>query len=76
MISAGTQDQYNIQNLNVEKGRYFVESETRAGSLVTVLGATIAEGLFPNSDPLGKYVNMLGRKVQVVGILKKKEKEY
>jgi putative ABC transport system permease protein len=71
MISAGTQDQYSIQNFNVEKGRYFVESETRAGSLVTVLGATIAEGLFPNSDPLGKYVNMLGRKVQVVGILKK-----
>ncbi|KKX48508.1 hypothetical protein L950_0220675 [Sphingobacterium sp. IITKGP-BTPF85] len=30
-ISAGTQDQYSIQNLNVEKGRYFVESETRAG---------------------------------------------
>lgn len=70
-ISAGTQDQYSIQNLNVEKGRYFVESETRTGSLVTVLGAVIAEGLFPNSDPLGKYVNMLGRKVQVIGVLKK-----
>src|SRR5690606_13310716 len=36
-----------------------------------ILGATIAEGLFPNTTPIGKYITLLGRKMQVVGVLKR-----
>lgn len=70
-VNAATYENLYIQNLNIVDGRYFAESESRGGTLVTVLGANIAEGLFPNDEPVGKYINMLGRKIQVIGVLKK-----
>ncbi|WP_312192353.1 ABC transporter permease [Sphingobacterium sp.] len=70
-VNAATYENLYIQNLNIIDGRYFAESESRGGALVTVLGANIAEGLFPNEEPVGKYINMLGRKIQVIGVLKK-----
>lgn len=71
LVNAATYENLYIQNLNIVDGRYFAESESRGGALVTVLGANIAEGLFPNDEPVGKYINMLGRKIQVIGVLKK-----
>ncbi|MGB3066570.1 ABC transporter permease [Sphingobacterium thalpophilum] len=70
-VNAATYENLYIQNLNIVNGRYFAESESRGGALVTILGANIAEGLFPNEQPIGKYITMLGRKVQVIGVLKK-----
>ncbi|MCW8314168.1 ABC transporter permease [Sphingobacterium thalpophilum] len=70
-VNAATYENLYIQNLNIVNGRYFAESESRGGALVTILGANIAEGLFPNEQPIGKYISMLGRKVQVIGVLKK-----
>ncbi|MDF2518047.1 MAG: transporter [Sphingobacterium sp.] len=70
-VNAATYENLYIQNLNIVNGRYFAESESRGGALVTVLGANIAEGLFPNEEPVGKYISMLGRKIQVIGVLKK-----
>ncbi len=70
-VNAATYENLYIQNLNIVDGRYFAESESRGGALVTVLGANIAEGLFPNDEPVSKYINMLGRKIQVIGVLKK-----
>lgn len=70
-VSAVTHEVYQIRNLDVVDGRYFTEQESRAGSLRVILGATIAEGLFPGTSPIGKYVTLLGRKLQVVGVLKK-----
>ncbi|MCS4226842.1 ABC transporter permease [Sphingobacterium sp. BIGb0165] len=70
-VNAATYENLYIQNLNIVDGRYFAESESRGGALVTVLGANIADGLFPNEEPVGKYINMLGRKIQVIGVLKK-----
>lgn len=70
-VNAATYENLYIQNLNIVNGRYFAESESRSGALVTVLGANIAEGLFPNEEPVGKYISMLGRKIQVIGVLKK-----
>jgi len=70
-VNAATYENLYIQNLNIVDGRYFAESESRGGALVTVLGANIADGLFPNEEPVGKYISMLGRKIQVIGVLKK-----
>jgi putative ABC transport system permease protein len=70
-VNAATYENLYIQNLNIVDGRYFAESESRGGALVTVLGANIATGLFPNEEPVGKYISMLGRKIQVIGVLKK-----
>src|SRR6185436_5587348 len=38
---------------------------------MVVIGAKIAEGLFPNEDPLGKEIKVGGQKAQVIGVIKK-----
>ena len=70
-VTAITHEMYAIRKLDIVDGRYFTEQESRGGSLRVVLGATIAEGLFPNSSPIGKYITLMGRKLQVIGVLKK-----
>lgn len=70
-VVAGTHDVYQIRNLEITEGRYFTDQESRGGTGSVVLGATIAEGLFPTESPIGKYVTLLGRKIQVIGVLKK-----
>src|SRR5690606_2950374 len=61
----------DIRELEIVNGRYFTESESNRGTNVAVIGATVAEGLFPNTDPTGKSISVLGRKVTVIGVFKK-----
>lgn len=66
---------YNdINPVNVEYGRYFTESECRMGKPVIILGQTIATNLFGNADVAGREVQMMGRKLMVVGVLEVKGK--
>ena len=60
-----------INDIKIEKGRIYNEAETNAGSPVVLLGHSIAEQLFGYEDPLGKEVRMFGRKLMVIGVLKK-----
>ena len=62
---------YKINDFKVEKGRFYGESESESGAPVIVLGYTIAENLFGNSNPLGKKIRAYGRKLTVIGVLKK-----
>ena len=58
------------------EGRYFSPIEYQNGNDVCILGGVIAEELFgPGIDPLDKEVNINGRKLRVVGALKKSGKE-
>ena len=60
----------NIMKLDFEKGRYFSRQEYIAGGNKVILGYNIANNLFKNIDPIGKYVRFLGQKFQVIGVLK------
>src|SRR5690606_12621073 len=70
-VSAGTHEIYQIQNIEIEDGRYFTESESSRGTNVAIIGATIAEGLFPQGQAVGKSIQMMGRRVTVIGVMKK-----
>ncbi len=70
-VTAATHELYNIRDLEIVDGRYFTESESNRGTNVAVIGSTVAEGLFPTMDPIGKSVNVLGRKITVIGVFKK-----
>lgn len=65
-----THDYYKIRSLEFEQGRYFTELESMNGNPVVMIGSSIAQGLFPNVNPLGKSISMLGRKVTVIGVFK------
>lgn len=52
-----------------EGGRFFSPAEYTNGSDVCIIGAKIAEGLFPEGiEPLDKSVSVGGRKLRVVGV--------
>ena len=67
-----SQDYENTMSLEVAEGRYFTTSEVVAGRGVVIIGANIASSFFENTDPIGKQIKVFGRKLQVVGVLKKK----
>lgn len=70
-IWAASQDFNKTWNFELEAGRYFTETESNNGSPVLIMGADIAEGLFGSDDPIGKQVQVLGRRLTVIGVFKK-----
>jgi putative ABC transport system permease protein len=61
----------NIQELEFESGRFFNKNEEAHAAPVVVLGANLKEALFGNKKALGKTVRIFGKKLKVVGVLKK-----
>jgi putative ABC transport system permease protein len=53
-------------------GRFLSESDVRHSAKVCVLGASLAEILFPHANPLGKEIRIGPESFQVVGVLKKR----
>ena len=71
------ESQIAIQPINFDNGRYISSSEFINGSNVCVLGFTNAEQLFGNSDrALGKQIDIKGKKVTIVGVIKKEGKNF
>lgn len=71
-IMASTYGMYDVWNLELERGRYFTESEMRTGTPVAVIGADIADELFPGMDPLDRTLKIQGHKFRIIGVYKKK----
>ena len=53
---------------SVEYGRFFNGAEQARSASVVVLGAAVADSLFPRSNPLGKTVMLNGAPYEVIGI--------
>ena len=70
-IGAVTNNYYQIEALQLAKGRFFNESESVSGTNVIILGHEIAQNLFGDSEPIGKEVRIFGRRLNVIGVLKK-----
>jgi len=70
-VSDGFKD---IRSFEVENGRYFSPMESKAGRNVVVIGSKIAQDLFEGTNPVGKYLDLMGRKVMVIGVLEKEGK--
>ncbi len=67
--------QMTIQPLSFDKGRFFSTSEFHNGTNVCLIGFTNAEQLFGNTDrALGKHIDVKGKKVTIVGVIKKEGK--
>ena len=70
-VWAASHDFNKTWNFELQDGRYFTENESKNGSPVCILGSDIADGLFDGGAPVGKQVQILGRRLTVVGIFKK-----
>lgn len=65
------EDSAELMGLECAEGRYFSSVEFRTGSQKVILGHVISEELFGSIPPIGKKVKMDGRKLEVIGVLKK-----
>ena len=65
-------DYFTIRQWPVDSGTTFTEQDVRAAAKVAVLGATAAEELFGDQEPLGEIVRIQNAPFTVIGVLKSK----
>jgi putative ABC transport system permease protein len=64
----------NIGDMDVEEvatGRYITDTDNQHRDMVCLIGADVADKLFPTTDPLGKTLAVDGQEFQIVGVAKK-----
>lgn len=67
-------DQYAVcNNFTIAKGRDIAYLDVQNYNQVIVLGARVAEFLFPYRDPIGETVNIDGHKFEVIGVYAAKD---
>ncbi len=70
-ILACSHEYYKLRSMEFAQGRYFSPVESQNGRPVIILGGSLAENLFKDEEALGKTIKVLGRKVEVIGVMKK-----
>lgn len=61
-----------IKGFDVENGIFITERDVREVRKVVVLGRAVAERLFGNNDPIGKYILIFRVPFQVIGVMEEK----
>src|SRR6201997_2430402 len=57
-----------VRNINVAQGRFITESDDDHRAQVVFIGADVADRLFSNVDPIGKFVRAETHEYQVIGV--------
>jgi len=70
-----THEYDEVFKMDIEEGRYFSNIESETGSDKVILGQLIAESLFGQINPEGKEIEIMGRKMQVIGVIKKQGRD-
>jgi putative ABC transport system permease protein len=67
-LTGETPNLYDISPRDISQGRMFTPEEDHRGMRVAVLGASIADALFPDGQPLGKQFMVDGVEYTVIGV--------
>lgn len=71
-ITGTTPDYQRVRNFHVEEGDFFTEEDDKASVRNAVLGRTVVNNLFGNSDPVGEKI-LIGRiTFNVIGVMESK----
>ncbi|MEM1269923.1 MAG: ABC transporter permease [Bacteroidota bacterium] len=67
-------NQHWADNVNyaIASGRFINDSDVQLGKPVVVLGTSVVEKIFPNSQPLGKTILADGSRLTVIGVFEEK----
>ena len=71
-ILGSTPDFPSVRDMEIDEGRYFNEMEVDRKQKVAVLGASLAEELFGDADPIGQVLTVGTTKLTVIGVFKEK----
>jgi len=61
-----------VRSWNVARGAFFGDAEVRSAARVCLLGATVADALFANEDPMNRTVRIKAIPFRVIGVLEAK----
>ena len=67
-VSGATANCVDIENRDVEEGRFFVESENESVARVAYIGADVANKLYPLGNSVGQEITVRGMPYRVVGV--------
>jgi len=62
----------DIRKLEIADGVMFTEKDVQRAAKVAVIGQTIVENVFPDTDPIGKTIRLDKMPLRVVGVLEEK----
>jgi len=62
-------DELAINDVEVERGRFFDDTEVRARARVAVIGQTVRDTYFENREPLGEELRIHGQRFRVIGVM-------
>ncbi len=71
-ILAVSHDYNKVMPFDLQEGRYFTQGESQSGKNLAIIGADVAKNIFPYADPVGHSLKIFGRKLQVIGVIRKK----
>ncbi|MDK1030094.1 MAG: ABC transporter permease [Anaerolineae bacterium] len=71
-ILGSTPDFPSVRDMDIAQGRYFTQSEVDRTQKVVVLGYSLAQELFGETDPIGQTVTVGTLKMIVIGVLDEK----
>lgn len=72
LIQGTTIDYNKISDVPIEDGRYFTSQEVDVARNVSIIGADVADNLFPAQDPVGKIFKINGLNFTVIGVQARK----
>ena len=68
----GTEEQYAFGGgTEMMYGRFFTDVDNRYRRPVTAIGEDVYKALFSTGDPVGKWIDVDGRQVEVIGVMKR-----
>ena len=65
----GTEEGYSYGGTTMKSGRFFSDTESNHRMPVVVIGEDVQKQLLPNVDPIGKWIQVDGHSLQVVGVM-------
>ena len=72
MLLGATASYIDIDQSEIDLGRFYTKEEDKSLAQVAVLGVKIKEKLFGDSDPIGKSIKIRKSKFRVIGVLKER----
>ncbi|GAF72354.1 unnamed protein product [marine sediment metagenome] len=71
-LSGSTIGYLEVEGGEVEQGRFFIEDEERNMAKVVVLGSTVKDELFGESEAVGQRVKIKKHTFEVIGVMKER----
>ena len=66
-----TANMAELQNLDLEAGRFFTPSEEQRSAPMIIIGSDVREELFGQLDPVGRTIRVGNQPMRVIGLLRK-----